>query len=379
MRLPPSLITRRDALVRVLVAFGITQPLTVVQRALADSPYYSVVPTGTVAEKQARMVEVEKLVQAKPDDPYAFGEKAQLDFEIKALAENRAYASGMQRDLADGKAVFPQSLTVGVPNMKEAVSFWVGGVGCQVLSKGKTAQGMSTTRIGFGPESFKPEDGAKFALELVEAPGIDVKAQFAEETSVVQYVQLAIPIFRISQVMQWGGEIVSAYGWTEAIAPGGLPLRVSIDGNRRDPFEFVALRTSDISKTTKFYESLGMAKLGEKDARRKVKLGVGAYGIGFENSDAIEVDREPGTIQLNYGDARLSTGLLLLPPKKKKAALSLGTPAAELGFIGKAPATAEATGFATSPEGLRSKYVAVDAFESALKPVAASKPVATYE
>jgi hypothetical protein len=37
--------------------------------------------------------------------------------------------------------------------------------------------------------------------------------------------------------MNYGGAVVSAYGWTEAVAPGGLPLRVRIDETQRDPFE----------------------------------------------------------------------------------------------------------------------------------------------
>jgi len=66
---------------------------------------------------------------------------------------------------------------------------------------------------------------------------------------VLQYVQLAIPIFRLSQVMKNGGDIQSAYGWTQLTAPGGLPLRVHIDESRRDPFEFVALRTSSLKSS----------------------------------------------------------------------------------------------------------------------------------
>ena len=48
--------------------------------------------------------------------------------------------------------------------------------------------------------------------------------------------------------MQYGGEITSAYGWTAVNAPGGLPLRVHIDNERRDPFEFVALRASNLKR-----------------------------------------------------------------------------------------------------------------------------------
>ena len=105
----------------------------------------------------------------------------------------------------------------------------------------------------------------------------------------LQYVQLAIPIFRLSQVMKNGGDIQSAYGWTQLTAPGGLPLRVHIDESRRDPFEFVALRTSSLKSSVAHYESLGLRKVDEKSGR-KVELSINKNTI-FENSDAYEQDR----------------------------------------------------------------------------------------
>ena len=55
--------------------------------------------------------------------------------------------------------------------------------------------------------------------------------------------------------MAAGGEIESAYGYTELTAPGGVPLKVRIDETRRDPFEVVALRTNNLEKTIKHYEA----------------------------------------------------------------------------------------------------------------------------
>ena len=359
MRLLPTAFPRREAIVRALVAFGISQPLAV-RRASAAT--YTVVPTGSVAEKRARLGEVEKLFAKSPEDPYIFGEKAQLEYDIGAIERNRNFARTISKDLADGKAVFPQSLTIGVPNMAEAVRFWTRGVGCLVQSTRLNAVGANVTRIGFGPQSLSAEDGAKFALELVEDRNVGAYS----ETSVVQYVQLATPTFRLSQVVAFGGEIESAYGWTDARAPGGLPLRVQIDEQRRDPFAFIALRTSDIAAAQKYYEGLGMVKVGEKKKGRDITLGQGSWGITYNDPDATEPEREVGSVQMSFGDPELSTGLLLLPPKKKGNKLSLGSTPPRIDYLGKPPATATAAGEDVSPDGLRSTFAEVGAFEKAL-------------
>ena len=43
------------------------------------SAAYTIIPTGTIAAKTARLAEVQKLFAVSPDDPYVFGEKAQLE------------------------------------------------------------------------------------------------------------------------------------------------------------------------------------------------------------------------------------------------------------------------------------------------------------
>ena len=75
-------------------------------------------------------------------------------------------------------------------------------------------------------------------LELVERRG----AVVAAADDALQYLQLALPVFRISQAMAYGGNIESAYGVDLVTAPGGLPLRVRIEDTRRDPFESGAYR-----------------------------------------------------------------------------------------------------------------------------------------
>ena len=41
-----------------------------------------------------------------------------------------------------------------------------------------------------------------------------------------------------------------------------------IDETRRDPFEFVALRTSDLKAASSYYEALGMTRVAEEQSKR---------------------------------------------------------------------------------------------------------------
>jgi catechol 2,3-dioxygenase-like lactoylglutathione lyase family enzyme len=361
MRLPtPSNIDRRGAISQLsrtlltLAASGLALP------TLPALAAYTIVPSGSVSEKQARLAEVEKLFKATPDDPYLSGERAQLDYDIEVLKKNREYAQQKKNELAAGQGAFPQSLRIGVPDMAAALTFWTLGAGGLVLSTRLDPDGANVTRVGFGSQSFDKEDGAKFALELVERYGGGMG--YGSDDAVLQYVQLGLPQFRLSRAMANGAEILSAYGWTEAVVPGGLPIRVKIDETRRDPFELVAIRVSDMGAAVRHYESLGMSKVDETIAGRKVQLG-GSYGISFKSGNALEPEKEPGSVLMSFGDPALSTGLLLCPPKKRKAKLSLGAPPIALTIVGKPP---EAGSRLTSPDGITSEFVPLEEFEKGL-------------
>lgn len=319
--------------------------------ALAVS--YTVVPSGTIAEKESRLSEVKKLFEQKPDDPYVFGEKAQLEFDIKALEKNKQYAAQLKTRVQAGQR-YLQSVTVPVPDMEKAVSFWTGGCRAVVLSTG-ILDGRNVTRVGFGPESLSKDDGAKFSLELVETSGVEI----GEQQSVVQYIQLAIPIFRLSQVMAFGGEIESAYGWTQLTAPGGIPLRVQIDDTRRDPFEFVCVRCNNVEKTVKHYEAQGM-RVQQREGKRKLVAGTANSNTIFERTSAFEPERDKGSVLLGFDDQAMSTGLLLVPPKTRQ---KLAVPSvARLTVVGPAPDE----GLEVSPDGLRSVFVDSASFEKSL-------------
>lgn len=351
-RSPPAATSMRSALPRralfqTFAAALVTHSLP----ALAVS--YTVVASGSIAERESRLVEVKKLFEQKPEDPYVFGEKAQLEFDIKSLRKNRQYVEQLKGRVQAGQR-YLQGVTIPVPDMETAVGFWTGGCRAIVLSTG-IIDGRNVTRVGFGPESLNTDDGAKFSLELVETSGVEI----GEQSSVVQYIQLAIPVFRISQVIAFGGEIESAYGWTELTAPGGIPLRVQIDDTRRDPFEFVCLRCNDVEKTIKHYEAQGM-RVQQREGKRKLAKGTSNSNSIFERTSAFEPERDKGSVLLGFDDQELSTGLLLSPPKSRQ---KLSVPkVARLTVVGPAPdASLEA-----SPDGLRSVFVDGASFEKSL-------------
>jgi len=299
------------------------------------------------------MKEVEALFAKTPDDPYVFGEKAQLNYDLKMLKLNREYATALAADVEAGKRRFAQGVTLSVPNMDEAVSFWTGGLGAFVLST-RLVNGANVTRVGFGSESLRADDGAKFAVELVEGARSDAR-------SGVEYIQLALPIFRLSQAMKFGAEILSAYGYTELVSPGGHALRVKIDENRRDPFEFVALRTAKMKPAVEFYASLGMSA-GAPKAAPKVDLlskTINSNSL-LEETDAFEPPREIGSVLMSYDDPDLSTGYLLLPPTSRKPLPPPDT-STRLRVVG-APPLPDPTF-----EGLASEFIEPAAFETSVR------------
>lgn len=370
-------LTRREAFARAVLAFAAGSIPALAPPLPANAAAYTVIPSGTIAEKQLRLKQVTKELAAanKEDrfiDPYLEGESLQLEYDIAQLEKNGEYAKMMSREVAAGTAVFPSSFRVAVPDMAQALRFWQKGAGALVLSSRLDAEGNNITYVGYGSQSFKQDDGAKFALELVQPKSGGV-VPFSPESSLVQYIQLALPVFRLSQVMASGGEVVSSFGWTELTAPGGLPLRVRIDETRREPFEFVALRTSNLERAAKYYEGLGMQKVATADNSKSFKLG-GSYGIYQErkgSQDAFEPDRESGAVQMGFvrnGDvttAQQTTGLLLLPPKTRAGALAVDKAPPKLTLVGAAP-----SGIApASPDGLVNSFVSLDAFEQSVSGV----------
>ena len=364
---PPKHGLHRRAFLQTLT----TSALLVATPSLPALAAYTIVPTGSIADKRARQLEVFKELKVTPDDPYLFGERAQLEFDIAKLENNTKFINRVRPRVESGEQRFSTRLSVPVPDMAAAVTFWTAGCGALLLDT-RIVNGRNVTRIGFGPESLRKDDGGKFSLELIESAE---PSQMGGENAVVQYIQLGMPVFRLSRVMATGGEVKSAYGWTDLVAPGGIPLRVQIDENRRDPFQFVALRCNDLKATIKHYEAHGMAVQQVEASRKKISFSINSNSI-FEDTDAFEPEREKGATLMGYDEKLDSTGLLLLPPISR-AKLAQPNPDFQLSVVGSRLSNAPAD---VSPEGLRSVFLAEKDFEASLTQTATYiKPMEVME
>jgi len=364
---PPKHGLHRRAFLQTLT----TSALLVATPSLPALAAYTIVPTGSIADKRARQLEVLKELKVTPDDPYLFGERAQLEFDIAKLENNTEYINRVRPRVESGEQRFSTRLSVPVPDMAAAVTFWTAGCGALLLDT-RIVNGRNVTRIGFGPESLRKDDGGKFSLELIESAE---PSQMGGENAVVQYIQLGMPVFRLSRVMATGGEVKSAYGWTDLVAPGGIPLRVQIDENRRDPFQFVALRCNDLKATIKHYEAHGMAVQQVEASRKKISFSINSNSL-FEDTDAFEPEREKGATLMGYDEKLDSTGLLLLP-SISRAKLAQPNPDFQLSVVGSRLSNAPAD---VSPEGLRSVFLAEKDFEASLTQTATYiKPMEVME
>ena len=168
--------------------------------------------------------------------------------------------------------------SVRVSSSAPLVDFLTKGLGFTVLRReqysvnGKRA---ITTTVGYGPEQLAvPTDfapgvtsfqgyGGHFTLQLVEV--MDEKddgvLRFYEPGTGLAYIQIGLPNYRISKLLEYGGEITSSYGFTEVVAPGGLPLRIILGNSVRDPFMFQALYTTNLAASENFYtREIGMKR-----------------------------------------------------------------------------------------------------------------------
>lgn len=110
---------------------------------------------------------------------------------------------------------------------------------------------------------------------------------------------VAVPSYRISQMIKYGGNILDAYGIVNVISPCGLPMR-GIIGIRPDPIMFLAINCKDVEQSREFYEQqLGFVQQPYPYARPS--NGTGQF----------EPPQPKGSVYLS--PSRNSMGLLLLP------------------------------------------------------------------
>jgi len=226
------------------------------------------------------------------------------------LAARPARALGTIPETAGLTRVAAQAV-LRVTDTDAVVAFFTKGLFMSVLRQTKSADGTLTTTIGFGSDELAvPKDfvagissfkdyGAHFTLQLVEPPEAEKPQEGYEFGPSFAYLAMGVPFYRISKLMEAGGEIVSAYGFTVVNAPGGLPCQVVLGDELRDPFMFAAYRVKDLKASEQFYgDTLGMKKCEYPRARPALV-------------SSFEPPQPPKSSYLSFSDDTF--GVLLLP------------------------------------------------------------------
>jgi len=113
------------------------------------------------------------------------------------------------------------------------------------------------------------------------------------------FLSVAVPQYRISQMIKNGGNILDAYGIVNVISPSGLPMR-GIIGIWPDPIMFLAIHCVNVDASREFYEQqLGFVEQPFPYARPS--NGTGQF----------EPPQPKGSVYLS--PSRNSMGILLLP------------------------------------------------------------------
>lgn len=169
-------------------------------------------------------------------------------------------------------ATLPRVATHAVVNVAESevlLEFLTKALGMNVLRSRSTSDGGSVSFLGYGPEELEippdfvpgvsnwPDYGAHFSLEVVSKPDAqgDGRLRFFEPGNGLQYIQLGVPQFRISKLLEYGGEIEYAYGYTVVKAPGGLRFQVCLCPHpqaRPGPWRGSHIAVTRVSLTSRF-------------------------------------------------------------------------------------------------------------------------------
>ena len=194
-------------------------------------------------------------------------------------------ALGTLPEFSDANAIL-QSLTIDVTDKSqydETISFFTNAFeGMKVLRQrgSKAAGGVKETWLGFGPETLSippsftipvsslSQYGGHASLHIRYDPSSTAPLYKRSSGEInnepargdnIAYLQIGVPMYRISQMVKNGGNVLDAYGWVNVISPAGLPVR-GIVGVRADPMMFLAVNCEDVGKSEEFYSKLGFVR-----------------------------------------------------------------------------------------------------------------------
>jgi hypothetical protein len=229
-------------------------------------------------------------------------------------------AVGSLPEFADTNAVL-QGVTIRVADQsqeKAMIAFLEGAFDCKVLRK-RIRGSVEETWLGYGPEEFRipkefvipvssfGEYGGHASIHLVYDSKTSTPYYRTGDASLpgdnIAFLQLAVPGYRISQMVKNGGNILDAYGYVNVISPAGLPIR-GIVGIWPDPIMFVSINCVDVEQSKAFYEQLGFVE--QEYPYSRPSKGAGQF----------EPPQQPKSVYM--APSPNCMGVLLLPSKKKK-------------------------------------------------------------
>ena len=213
-----------------------------------------------------------------------------------------------------------QGVTVRVADKSQQqamINFMADAFEAKVLRK-RIRGPVEETWMGFGPEQLSiPSDfeipvssfaqyGGHASIHVVcdertTAPFYRV-GDNAPGTNIA-YLQLGLPMYRVSQMVKNGGNVLDAYGYVNVVSPSGLPIR-SIVGISPDPIMFLALNCPNVAEAQAYYQKLGFVEQEYPYARPN--KGMGQF-------EPVQPDKS-----VYMAPSKSGMGILFLPYKKKK-------------------------------------------------------------
>lgn len=242
-----------------------------------------------------------------------------------------AAALGTLPEFSDANAIF-QSLTIDVADKQqydETIAFFTSGFdGMKLLRQrnGGDTGGLlvKDAWLGFGPETLNTPPNFELPVSSLALYGGHASIHLRYDPSStallykrsggefnnepapgdnLAYLQIGVPLYRISQMVKNGGNVLDAYGWVNVVSPAGLPVR-AIVGIRADPMMFLAVNCNDVGKSEEFYNKLGFTRQAYPYARLN------------EGQGQFEPPQPPKSVYL--APSVNSMGILLLQNDRKR-------------------------------------------------------------
>ena len=201
---------------------------------------------------------------------------AKRQYEVRYFSSERAFDMKVLRERNDGGGE-------GGVGRREV---WLPGFVLPVSSFGEYG-GHASLHVRYDPSSSSSVGGGTPPL-YARSPGEYNDAPAPGDN--VAYLQLGVPTYRISQMVKYGGNVIDAYGWVNAICPSGLPIRAVVSVRSPGPMMFVALHCDDVEASKAFYFGLGFGEGGggvsvrASERRRGAVRAEAAEGIGVSGT-----------------------------------------------------------------------------------------------